>query len=1269
MKKILTILFLLAATVSYSQTKLVAALVRNSPTDTSYAPLTDTLLNGSLQVVYNKTSRNAIPFANRKNGMLVITSVDDSTFQLQGGITNSNWVALSLNGTTYAAGYGINILGTTISADTSKVSTIAQARRLADSAAGAITTPNLQSVTNVGNTTTTNIFANNVNSNLTVVTATNGTTTLTSSSSRIQDLTGVSSQSFQLPNATTLVNGFIFEFNNNASGTLTVVDNGSNTISTIPKGGYAYILLTNNTTTNGSWDKHFTMPSNASYGTNGMTITGTLSTTGLDTYSSNLGSSYTSRTKVDKNYVDSSNALNVKYADTSSMLSPYARDYNVVHISGSEYITGTKTFTNHFALQNIGTSYFNTRSTGFNSVWYQNKAYTVGDSADIAARVMYTDTSSMLSPYLRSTTAAGTYAPISGSANYIQNGTSQQASSNFNISGSGVIGNGLTLQRLNATSAIFNKDSIPRTTTNVWLATIDTVTGRLQRINSSAFGTGTVTSVATNTGSGITGGTITTTGTIAADTSVLSTKANVTASLLPKLNLSDTASMLANRLKISDTASMLSPYRRTSTKITNSDLANSTISGVSLGSNLNALSNGYGITTLSYNGSATGSVIVDSTKLLPRADSNIAVGYITPTFLNSKGYGTGSVTSVATGYGLSGGNITTTGTLIADSTALSSKLNVLNQLNKYTGSSNIVTVGTITTGVWNATAIADTYIASASTWNGKQAALSGTGFVKISGTTISYDNSTYLTANQTITLSGDVSGSGTTAITTTIGALKVTNAMLAGSIDYAKMNSGTVPTWNQNTTGTASNITATTNSTLVTASALTTAAGGAFGSNAYTSTAYLPLAGGTLTGALSGTSASFSNTSGSVVVIGTTASPSQLHYDFKNSLNTGEVGLFANGNAYLASNGAYPLVFYTNGVLRQTIDGSTGAATFAGALNGTNINLSSSISFAGSSIPSTTGNNQMIVANTAYYQAVVAVQNSFANNAYYTGSNWVIGTSATVLPTAVRLINDGHIQFHVAPAGTAGSTLTNWDGSNIAFTINPDKTATFGSSVTASSLNSQNAFIIYPSSSSAQTVMKLGGGNYSSTVYGANFFFTTGAFSSANGNRGVRFTINSSSNTEIQTTDGAGTDATDVSLKLQPSGGATTIGGTLGVTGYLTASGGAGTSDLRVKNVLDYDTKTSILPLLHLREYQFKDIDSLGFKKAGDEVRWGFATDDVKKQYPSLIRNLGSNTTTEALNYQDLTNMALIELRDGKADKNEVERLKQRISELEKHIK
>jgi hypothetical protein len=45
--------------------------------------------------------------------------------------------------------------------------------------------------------------------------------------------------------------------------------------------------------------------------------------------------------------------------------------------------------------------------------------------------------------------------------------------------------------------------------------------------------------------------------------------------------------------------------------------------------------------------------------------------------------------------------------------------------------------------------------------------------------TFALDTNTYLTANQSITLSGDISGTGTTAITTAIGSNKVTNAMLA----------------------------------------------------------------------------------------------------------------------------------------------------------------------------------------------------------------------------------------------------------------------------------------------------------------------------------------------------------------------------------------------------------------------------------------------------------------------------------------------------------
>lgn len=64
------------------------------------------------------------------------------------------------------------------------------------------------------------------------------------------------------------------------------------------------------------------------------------------------------------------------------------------------------------------------------------------------------------------------------------------------------------------------------------------------------------------------------------------------------------------------------------------------------------------------------------------------------------------------------------------------------------------------------------------------------------------NDSGYLTANQTITLSGDISGSGTTAITATIGAGKVTNAMLAGSIASSKLVGSDIATVGTITSGT-----------------------------------------------------------------------------------------------------------------------------------------------------------------------------------------------------------------------------------------------------------------------------------------------------------------------------------------------------------------------------------------------------------------------------------------------------------------------------------
>ena len=97
------------------------------------------------------------------------------------------------------------------------------------------------------------------------------------------------------------------------------------------------------------------------------------------------------------------------------------------------------------------------------------------------------------------------------------------------------------------------------------------------------------------------------------------------------------------------------------------------------------------------------------------------------------------------------------------------------------------TTATIKTKLGTASSSTDGYLTSTdwSTFNGKQNELSGTGFVKISGTTISYDNSTYLTANQNITLSGDITGSGSTSISTSISASTVIGKLITGFVSGA----------------------------------------------------------------------------------------------------------------------------------------------------------------------------------------------------------------------------------------------------------------------------------------------------------------------------------------------------------------------------------------------------------------------------------------------------------------------------------------------------
>jgi hypothetical protein len=158
----------------------------------------------------------------------------------------------------------------------------------------------------------------------------------------------------------------------------------------------------------------------------------------------------------------------------------------------------------------------------------------------------------------------------------------------------------------------------------------------------SGGGSGSLTSISGGTGILVSPDPITTTGTVSADLSVLmeltdTSLLNLTSRLATKLNISDTTAMLSNyntrinsKLNISDTLSMLAPYFR--------DADTSSLNLTSrFALKLNA---------------------TDTASLSSRIDAK----------------GTGTVTSIATGYGLSGGTIASTGTLVLDSAVVFSRI-------------------------------------------------------------------------------------------------------------------------------------------------------------------------------------------------------------------------------------------------------------------------------------------------------------------------------------------------------------------------------------------------------------------------------------------------------------------------------------------------------------------------------------------------------------------------------------------------------------------
>jgi len=103
-----------------------------------------------------------------------------------------------------------------------------------------------------------NIRFNNAIENFQTIASAAGTTTLTVSSPRKTQITGSTTQTVKLPDATTLVVGQVFEVVNRSSGNVTVNDNASGLVQTMVSGSFLTATVTAVGTAAGTWDAAYT---------------------------------------------------------------------------------------------------------------------------------------------------------------------------------------------------------------------------------------------------------------------------------------------------------------------------------------------------------------------------------------------------------------------------------------------------------------------------------------------------------------------------------------------------------------------------------------------------------------------------------------------------------------------------------------------------------------------------------------------------------------------------------------------------------------------------------------------------------------------------------------------------------------------------------------------------------------------------------------------------------------------------------------------------
>ena len=190
-------------------------------------------------ILSSSNSGSAVTFSGTCNVFVTYPSEKSVNLDASGNVTALGTISSAVwNGTTIPVAYG----GTGVTTSTGASSVVLRDANV-------------------------NVTANNFLAGYNVITAAAGTTVLTASSAYYQRISGSTTQTIQLPIATTLVQGQGFTFDNDSSGAVSIVDSASGAIDTVPSGGYSYIFAEDVTTSAGSWGKYALLPASYDFST------------------------------------------------------------------------------------------------------------------------------------------------------------------------------------------------------------------------------------------------------------------------------------------------------------------------------------------------------------------------------------------------------------------------------------------------------------------------------------------------------------------------------------------------------------------------------------------------------------------------------------------------------------------------------------------------------------------------------------------------------------------------------------------------------------------------------------------------------------------------------------------------------------------------------------------------------------------------------------------------------------------------------------------